>query len=109
MTDLDSLKKVIAKVAEAKKEGFKGADWEADYSLNWDDEFLERYGKGKESIARALAALERDDDAELQAALVIGRANFLDLSNFLGIYMMIWMFWLGQVCERFSRLLISDR
>lgn len=82
MTDLDSLKKVIAKVAEAKKGGFKGADWEADYSLNWDDEFLERYGKGKESIARALAALEGDDDAELQAALVIGRANFLDLSNF---------------------------
>lgn len=82
MSDLDSLREVVAKVAAAKRGVFDSAEWEADYSLDWDDEFLERYEKGKESIARALAALDAGDSVELQAALVIGRANFLDLSNF---------------------------
>ncbi|WP_447768676.1 hypothetical protein [Pseudomonas kilonensis] len=82
MSDLEELKGVIVKLMEAREGGFEGADWVADYSLNWDAEFLERFEEGRKCIAKALESLEREDDVGLIVAIILGRTRFLDLSNF---------------------------
>jgi hypothetical protein len=82
MSDLEELKGVIVKLLETKEGRFEGADWEADYNLNWDAEFLGRLEEGRKCIAKALESLEGKDDVGLAVAIIIGRTRFLDLSNF---------------------------
>lgn len=82
MNDNNAVKRFLIEFIAEKRGGFDGDEWEADYKLDWNEEFSELMIKAAADVSRAAAALRSKDEVELGASVISARISFMDLSGF---------------------------